>query len=53
MKPVGSLGSNHRALGEELRKAGYAGWKSVEMATVEDWRAAMREAARLMADAYG
>lgn len=53
MKPVGSRASNHRALGEELRKAGYAGWKSVEMATVEDWRAGIRDAARLMADAYG
>jgi sugar phosphate isomerase/epimerase len=53
MKPVGSQGSNHRALGEELRRAGYAGWKSVEMATVDDWRGAMSGAARLMADAYG
>jgi D-psicose/D-tagatose/L-ribulose 3-epimerase len=53
MKPVGSMGSNHRALGEELRKAGYACWKSVEMATVENWRGAIREAACLMADAYG
>lgn len=53
MKPVGSLAGNHRALGEELRKAGYGGWKSVEMATVENWRGAIREAAYLMADAYG
>ena len=52
MVPVGSLASDHRALGAALRQAGYAGWKSVEMTTVENWREALRNAARLMADAY-
>jgi D-psicose/D-tagatose/L-ribulose 3-epimerase len=53
MKPAGSLGSNHRALGVELRKAIYSGCKSVEMATVANWRGAISDAACLMADAYG
>ena len=52
MVPVGSAGSDHRALGAALREAGYAGWKSVEMVTVSHWRDALRDAARLMADAY-
>ena len=52
MVPVGSVGSDHRALGVVLRQAGYAGWKSVEMVSVPHWRDALRDAARLMADAY-
>ena len=52
MVPVGSVGSDHRGLGAALRQAGYAGWKSVEMAQVPHWRDALRDAARLMADAY-
>lgn len=52
MRPVGSLASDHRKLGAALRRAEYAGWKSVEMATSENWRAALRDAARVMADAY-
>lgn len=52
MVPLGSLGSDHRALGAALRQEGYAGWKSVEMAPVAHWREALRDAARLMADAY-
>lgn len=44
LAPVGSLGSDHTAIGAALRDAGWRGWVSVEMLPAPDIAAAMRQA---------
>jgi D-psicose/D-tagatose/L-ribulose 3-epimerase len=52
LAPVGSAGSDHAEIGRRLRGTGFAGWRSVEMTTVPDWRAALRGAAAVMKAHY-
>jgi sugar phosphate isomerase/epimerase len=42
----------HERFGEQLAAAGYRGWRSVEMRAGEDWQAAIRRAADVMAACY-
>lgn len=52
LAPVGSLGSDHAALGAALRDAGWRGWVSVEMLPTQDIAAAMRQARGVVATHY-
>ena len=52
LAPVGSAGSDHGEIGRRLRATGFAGWRSVEMATAPDWRAALSGAASVMKAHY-
>jgi D-psicose/D-tagatose/L-ribulose 3-epimerase len=52
LAPVGSVGSDHAAIGRRLKATSYAGWRSVEMATAPDWRGALRGAAAVMKANY-
>jgi sugar phosphate isomerase/epimerase len=52
LAPVGSTGVDHGMIAASLDEAGYAGWRSIEMKSVNDWRKAMRDAARIIESSY-
>lgn len=52
LAPLAPHAPAHARLAAALRAAGYRGWVSVEMRTVPDWRAAIREAGASMRAAW-
>jgi sugar phosphate isomerase/epimerase len=52
LAPIGSAGADHAMTAQALIASGYSKWVSIEMRTVEDWRAAMTNAALLVQKYY-
>jgi sugar phosphate isomerase/epimerase len=52
LQPVSSAGVDHSATAEALRSSGYRGFLSIEMRAAENWRGAVRQAARTLHEVY-